>query len=153
MEAARRGKRKPQRGSAKSGGTYSGSREDSRDPQLFGALIGRLVAERGWRKPTAQGRIFGAWDQLVGADVAAKCQPVSLRDGELVLAATSTAWATQLRLLSGKILRQIQKELGREADADLAGLVKTIRVHGPTGPTWKHGNRSVPGRGPRDTYG
>nr|NLD40552.1 DUF721 domain-containing protein [Actinomycetales bacterium] len=26
-------------------------------------------------------------------------------------------------------------------------------VLGPKAPSWKHGIRSVPGRGPRDTYG
>jgi hypothetical protein len=32
--------------------------------------------------------------------------------------------------------------------------VTRMVVSGPSGPTWKHGLRSVPGaRGPRDTYG
>ena len=31
--------------------------------------------------------------------------------------------------------------------------VETIRFQGPDAPTWKRGPRSVPGRGPRDTYG
>ena len=31
--------------------------------------------------------------------------------------------------------------------------VEMIRFQGPDAPTWKRGPRSVPGRGPRDTYG
>jgi predicted nucleic acid-binding Zn ribbon protein len=33
-----------------------------------------------------------------------------------------------------------------------AGIVD-ITVKAPGAPSWKHGPRSVPGRGPRDTYG
>ena len=32
-------------------------------------------------------------------------------------------------------------------------VVSEIRFVGPTAPSWKKGPRSVPGRGPRDTYG
>jgi predicted nucleic acid-binding Zn ribbon protein len=31
--------------------------------------------------------------------------------------------------------------------------VTTVRVVGPTAPSWRFGNRHVSGRGPRDTYG
>ena len=33
------------------------------------------------------------------------------------------------------------------------GVVKQIIVKGPEKPSWRHGRYSVPGRGPRDTYG
>ncbi|MDA7848425.1 DUF721 domain-containing protein, partial [bacterium] len=31
--------------------------------------------------------------------------------------------------------------------------ITTLSIKGPGAPSWKHGPRSVPGRGPRDTYG
>jgi predicted nucleic acid-binding Zn ribbon protein len=33
------------------------------------------------------------------------------------------------------------------------GSVTRVQVIGPQAPSWKKGRRSVPGRGPRDTYG
>jgi len=105
-----------------------------------------MVHDRGWEQATAEATVLGAWDRLVGDDIAAHCSPISLRDGELTLQAESTAWATQLRLLGAQILARITTELG-------AGVVTRLRIHGPTGPSWKRGPRSVPGRGPRDTYG
>ncbi len=132
-------------------GGYSGARADERDPQLFGSEITRLFQQYGWERAHTQARIFGAWDQLVGADLAAKCHPVSLREGELVVAAISTAWATQLRMLARSMLVGLRRELGTVGAG--ADLVRVIRVHGPVRPSWKHGMRSVPGRGPRDTYG
>lgn len=125
---------------------YSGAGADPRDPQPFGAVIGRLIADRGWQRPNAEATVFGSWDRLVGEDIASKCHPVSLRESELTLAAQSTAWATQLRHLIGKILARLRSEVGD-------GVVTVIRIHGPAGPSWKRGPRSVPGRGPRDTYG
>lgn len=125
---------------------YSGAGPDARDPQPFGGLIRRLVEDRGWEKNTAEATVLGSWDRLVGPEIADHCRPVGLRDGELTLQAESTAWATQLRMLTGKILGRIRAELGDN-------VVTKIRVHGPAAPSWKRGPRSVPGRGPRDTYG
>ncbi len=134
-----KGQGRPSRG-------LTGSGPDPGDPQPFGALIERLVHDRGWERSAADAAVMGRWDSLVGADVAAHCHPQSLRAGELVLEAESTAWATQLRLLTGRMLTTLARELGSD-------VVTTIRVHGPTAPSWHKGPRHVAGRGPRDTYG
>lgn len=146
--AAARGRRSAPRrdsaGSRRSGPTGPGP--DPGDPQPFGRLINRLIDDRGWQKTAAQARLMGSWDTLVGGDIAAHCQPRSLRDGELVVEAESTAWATQLRLLAPGILATLSRELG-------TAVVTKIRVHGPAAPDWRKGPRHVSGRGPRDTYG
>jgi len=128
-------------------GGYSGSRPDERDPQPIGRVAAGLFAERGWERPVAEARVFTEWSSLVGAEIAAHCQPMSLRDGELRLAAESTAWATQLRSLAGAMLSRLVAELGPH-------VVTRLSITGPVGPNWKHGAWSVSGgRGPRDTYG
>jgi predicted nucleic acid-binding Zn ribbon protein len=66
--------------------------------------------------------------------------------GELALSATSTTWATQVRLLLPELQRAVDAAVGR-------GVVTRIVVQGPQGPTWRSGSRRVKGRGPRDTYG
>jgi predicted nucleic acid-binding Zn ribbon protein len=138
--AGRRGRQDSRRGG------YSGAGADERDPQRLGVLVGRLLADRGWERTAATAGVLARWEAIVGAGVAARCQPVSLRDGELTLAAESTAWATQLRSLVPRLLGRIRAEVGPD-------VVTRIRVHGPTGPTWGRGPRRVAGRGPRDTYG
>lgn len=65
---------------------------------------------------------------------------------QIVLRADSTAWATQMRLLLPALRERISAELGE-------GLGLAIRVLGPAAPSWRHGQRRVAGRGPRDTYG
>jgi predicted nucleic acid-binding Zn ribbon protein len=129
-------------------GGYSGPGPDpERDPQLLGNVLSGYVADRGWERPLAEGRVFADWAALVGADVAAHSAPVALNAGELRVRAESTAWATQLRLLSSTLLARLVAELGPD-------VVTKLVITGPTGPSWKHGGRSVRGaRGPRDTYG
>lgn len=129
-------------------GGYSGPGHDPAvDPLQVGAMFTEFAQDRGWERPLAQARVFADWAGLVGRDVAAHCTPQSLRDGELRVAAESTAWATQLRLLSGAMLARLVEQLGPDVVAKLV-------ITGPTAPSWKHGHWSVRGgRGPRDTYG
>ena len=70
----------------------------------------------------------------------------SLRDGVLTVSAESTAWATQLRMVQAQLLAKIAAAVGD-------GVVTSLKIQGPVAPSWRKGNRSVPGRGPRDTYG
>jgi predicted nucleic acid-binding Zn ribbon protein len=132
------------RGRRRSG--WSGPRPDDRDPQPLGRLAARLALERGWSEHLSGGAVFGRWAELVGAEVAEHASPVSLREGELTVQAVSTACATQLRLLQRQLLAKIAAGVGR-------GVVTRLRIHGPSAPSWRHGTRHVPGRGPRDTYG
>lgn len=125
---------------------WSGPGADPRDPQPLGRLVSRLVSDRGWNESVTSARVFAQWARLVGEDVAEHAQPVALKDGELTVRASSTAWATQLRLLQGKLLHKIAAGVGN-------GVVKRMRIQGPTAPSWRKGPRHVPGRGPRDTYG
>ncbi|MDP9398052.1 MAG: DciA family protein, partial [Actinomycetota bacterium] len=131
----------------------SGPGPDERDPQLLDRSIDRLVAERGWTTDVAVGGALARWPELMGAELAAHCRPESFNNntdgddaGELVLVADSTAWATQVRLLVPALQRRLDDELG-------VGLVRRIRVLGPSAPSWRRGPLSVRGRGPRDTYG
>ena len=136
---ARRGRAAPPRG-------YSGPGPDPRDPQPFGTVLERMMKARGWQQPAAEATVFGEWERVVGADVAAHCRPIKLEDGELTVEAESTAWATQLRMLAGRLLARIAGEVGHN-------VVKRLHIHGPSAPSWSRGPKRVRGRGPRDTYG
>ena len=125
---------------------YSGPGPDPRDPQLFGAVLDRLMKQRGWERPKAEATVFGAWEKVVGPDIAKHSRPVKLDAGVLTVEAESTAWATQLRMLAATLLRNIAAEVGHN-------VVTRLNVHGPAAPSWQRGPRRVQGRGPRDTYG
>ena len=112
----------------------------------MGAVLARLMKVRGWQKPAAEARVFGLWPDVVGTEIAAHCRPVKLEDGELTIEAESTAWATQLRLMTAKLLARIAAEVG-------GSVISRLNIHGPVAPSWAKGPKRVRGRGPRDTYG
>lgn len=143
------GRASPLRSGRRGGGSrrgWSGAGADDRDPQLLGALTGSIAKSRGWSGKVAEGTVFGRWSQVVGEDIASHATPLSLTDGVLSIAAESTAWATQLRLMQTQILAKVHAAVGH-------GVVKQLRITGPVAPSWRKGDRHVKGRGPRDTYG
>ncbi len=124
----------------------SGAGRDGRDPALVGDTLARLTAERGWAAELSVGGVIGRWREVVGDQVADHCTPESFEDGVLVLRTDSTPWAVHLNQMSATLLTRLAAELGVD-------VVQELKVLGPAGPRWTRGPRSVPGRGPRDTYG
>ena len=120
--------------------------ESGRDPVKASASLEQLFGEFNWTSQLAQATLFTQWNKVVGEDSAEASYPEELKNEVLSVRCRSTAWATQLRLLGPQILEKINQQ-----HPDV--LVSEIRFVGPTAPSWKKGSRSVPGRGPRDTYG
>lgn len=118
-----------------------------KDPAPVADHVRNLIREQGWEGELAAQRVFDEWPDIVGAEVAAHCQIVGHADGQVHVQADSTAWATQFRLLTPRVVAKLNERLGD-------GTVVRIEVRGPQAPSWKAGRRSVRGgRGPRDTYG
>ncbi|MCV7383083.1 DUF721 family protein [Mycolicibacter longobardus] len=144
------GRRAPLRrrpaGSGSGRRSWSGPGPDRRDPQALGAATRDLAQSRGWSAQVAEGTVLGQWRAVVGEDIASHATPTRLSDGVLSVSAESTAWATQLRLVQAQLLAKIAAAVGD-------GVVKTLKITGPTAPSWRKGPLHVSGRGPRDTYG
>lgn len=119
-----------------------------RDPKLISTVLEDFMIQTDFSGPIAVGTLAAKWAEIVGEEIAAH---VSMGEFDpetktLNLITDSTAWATQIRMLVPHILQKIADEIG-------SGQVIDLSVNGPKGPSWKHGKRRVPGRGPRDTYG
>ena len=125
---------------------WSGPGPDGRDPQPLGRAARELSNNRGWSPRVAEGTVFAQWPLVVGDLIAEHAQPTALREGVLSIAAESTAWATQLRMVQAQVLAKIAAAVGD-------GVVTAVRITGPSAPSWRRGPRHISGRGPRDTYG
>ena len=120
--------------------------QNGRDPVLVGNSLDKLLTQFSWDGELARAEFFVGWAKIVGEQNAANSTPEELEKGLLLVRCKSTAWATQLRLMQTQILERIA--------SDYPTLkVESIKFVGPDAPTWKKGKYSVPGRGPRDTYG
>ena len=120
--------------------------ENGRDPIAAGDTLDTLIKDFKWTHELGEAELFNSWSKVVGDATAAKSTPESLEKGVLSVRCSSTAWATQLRLMSESILERLKTDF-----PDLE--IVEIKLLGPASPNFKRGQRSVPGRGPRDTYG
>lgn len=117
-----------------------------RDPKGIDEVLDRLTTQLGWESPLARSELMIDWPGIVGADTAQHSEPVGVEEGTLTVRCDSTAWAKQLGLMRSSIVAAIE-------DRHPLSGVGSVRILGPDTPSWKHGPRAVPGRGPRDTYG
>lgn len=117
-----------------------------RDPEGLGDVLDALTSKLGWNSPLAQSELLGSWAELAGEETAEHSAPVGIEDGILTVRCDSTAWATQLRIMRSQIATKIAQ---RYPDAGIT----SVHFEGPNAPSWRRGPRTIPGRGPRDTYG
>lgn len=120
--------------------------EGGRDPRGLDSVLDGLTRSMGWTSPLAKSELLVEWPELIGEEVAAHAVPIAAEDGLLTVRCDSTAWAQQLRSMRTIVLARI-------AERHPAAGIESIRFLGPDAPSWKHGPRAIPGRGPRDTYG
>ena len=127
--------------------TIGVERSSLNEPEKLSSLLGEIVERRDWRKGIAEGNLISSWSDVVGPEISSHCEPITLLDGKLTIRASSTAWATQLRLMAQDLLRSIQS-------TSAGALVEEVHIIGPTAPSWRRGARTIRGsKGPRDTYG
>lgn len=117
-----------------------------RDPRGIEDILDTLTTRLGWTSSLARAELLASWPELAGIETAEHSTPVAVEDGVLTVHCDSTAWATQLRLMRSQITTSIAQ---RFPDAG----IESVKFMGPNTPSWKRGARSIPGRGPRDTYG
>jgi predicted nucleic acid-binding Zn ribbon protein len=120
--------------------------DKGRDPITASSTIDSLMEDFRWQSQMEEAELFVRWPEIVGEINAKNTQPENLSNGKLTVRCKSTAWATELRLMQTQILERISSSFPELE-------IKSISFLGPDAPSWKKGPRSVPGRGPRDTYG
>lgn len=138
-------KRSRGRGSASSeGGTTPYGR--GRDPKALGDVLVQITKDMGWASTLSQATLIEEWPALVGEPTAGHTEVLSIQRGILQVRCDSTAWTTELRRLRAEIITKINNDYPNAE-------IRDIKFLPPGAPSWRHGPRTVAGRGPRDTYG
>jgi predicted nucleic acid-binding Zn ribbon protein len=93
----------------------AGSRKKPAGPQLVGELLPRYLERRGISGRVEAASVFPEWETIVGPGIAAVANPVSLSDGTLFVAVTTSPWMMELNLMKGELMRRINagKRAGR----------------------------------------
>ena len=84
----------------------SPTRREPAEPKPLGDVLGALVATRGWRRRIEGAEVFTRWREIVGDELARRCEPMKLTGTTLVVRAESTTWATQVSYLASEITRR-----------------------------------------------
>lgn len=120
--------------------------QPGRDPHSVSGAMDKLSTDMGWTGAMAEASIGLEWAELVGENIADHTEVVEVSAGTLTVACDSSAWATQLRMMRHDLLVRFGEKVPE-------AQIEKIVVQAPGAPSWPKGPRSVPGRGPRDTYG
>ena len=91
------------------------------DPTEVGEVIQGLLSSSRMQLGLRLGRLVRGWEEVVGERLAGETRPVALDEGGLVVAASSAAWATQVRFLADEIRGRAEKLLEGER-------VRTVKV-------------------------
>lgn len=100
---------------------------NARDPILLGTVFEDVVETRGWQTQLSVARLVTIWPEIVGQVAAQHCLVEQFKDHKLVIRASSTNWAVQLRLLEPTIRKKIVEKLGNN-------IVDEITILGPAPP-------------------
>jgi predicted nucleic acid-binding Zn ribbon protein len=74
--------------------------------------VNSLIASRGWETRVEAARVHTEWATIAGEQLARHTEPVRLHGGVLVVRASSSAWATQVRYLSRELVARANAVLG-----------------------------------------
>ena len=103
-------------------------------------LIQRILRKAEGSYPDSAHRIWDVWEAAVGADVARRSQPLSLRRGQLTVAVSSLAWMQQLSFLRDSIRDAVNRALGEAAVKDVR-----LRMSTAAAPRTRHRRAEKPG--------
>ncbi|MFB6945644.1 DciA family protein [Streptomyces sp. NPDC060286] len=99
---------------------------DGREPSGFAAVLQGLMADRAWELPAAGGTVLDRWPDIAAAVAPQLPDHVAAvafhpETGQLDLRPDSPAYATQLRLISARIVTAANESTG-------TGAVRSVRV-------------------------
>lgn len=140
----------PRRTRGMSGGSSSPDQSvpfgRGREPRLLGELLTVSARDMGWSAELSHARLITEWHRFVGEVTAPHTEITAITDGVVIVQCDSSVWATELRRLRAELLTRILDEYPDSG-------IRELRFLAPGAPSWRHGPRTVRGRGPRDTYG
>jgi len=96
------------------------------DPVRLGDLVGEVAGQPRWRRRLEGAGVFARWREIVGEDLALRCEPVRITGQTLLVRAENQAWATEVGYLRGHLVSRIEEVLGLGIVADVKVVAGTL---------------------------
>ena len=100
------------------------------DPVPIRAALVEMASGLGVERPLETAQIFAHWEQVVGSELARRCQPTSLKGGVLRVRMESAVWASEIRYLGAEIIERINRAVGSKVVSELKPWVATHKDQG-----------------------
>ena len=92
----------------------SGMPEKKRKPTPISNVVAGWLDERGLADRVEQAGIIPEWPRLVGPQIAAVTEPLSITaQGTLFVSVTTNGWMTELSLIEPELLKSLNRKPGR----------------------------------------
>lgn len=95
-------------------------------PTTIGQDLQSFIERRGWAERLRGADAWSRWDEIVGRELASRCEPVRLVHQTLTIRAESSVWATQLRYLVTQLTANAQQVLGEGAVTEIRIVVGAL---------------------------
>ncbi len=86
----------------------------------IGSIIGSVVDKMELNKKLRVSNVFNHWKDIVGPEISKKSKPQKLVRKTLYVSVTTSTWASELSLMSEKLIEKVNSFIGEDA-------VKAIR--------------------------
>ena len=84
-------------------------------PERIADALSSYLRQSGLAERVEQASVIPEWPGLVGAQIAAVTEPMSIaRDGTLFVAVRTNAWMTELSLMEPQLLAALNAKAGRQ---------------------------------------
>ena len=88
-------------------------------PKQLGAILSGVVARLGIDRNLDDYRVWEAWDEVVGPQVARNAEPIKLDQRRLVVAVKSNGWMQELSLLRHDIRDRLNAWMRRDVVGEI----------------------------------
>jgi predicted nucleic acid-binding Zn ribbon protein len=99
-------------------------------PAAIGDALQQLLAGKRWDEGLAGASASQRWPQIVGPELASRCEPVRLAGRTLIVRAENQVWATQLRYMLPQLQASANRALGEGRVAEVRLIVGPLQGHG-----------------------
>ena len=94
-------------------------RKKLKEPKPMAEALGESLNTLGHRDYSAWVKLYNAWEQIVGSNIANRTHPRKLHRGLLILQTTSAVWKNELTFLKQRLIQQINTYLDQETIKDI----------------------------------
>ena len=102
--------------------TSSSHRRPPSKPRPLSRILDQLASNLGIEKKLLETQAMLLWDEVAGTSLSRVSSPMSVRRGKLFVAVKTASWRNQLTFMKGKILHQINQQVGRNVLKDIVFL-------------------------------